>query len=158
MQVPAIVHCAAACRRARPLHPCALLIRSLACPLQAGGVAVDLGAQWIHGREGNQVHADIIRPQGMRCVDTPYDDTVFTQAAGGGWGEMSSAQYSAMEGLYGELESHIAARQNAANDASLRATIDAFVTSRPALTAQQRQWLNFSATSSIEHEYRWAGR
>jgi hypothetical protein len=52
---------------------------------QVGDTAVELGAQWIHGREGNQLLADIIRPNGWACVDTPYDGTVFerSDATGG---------------------------------------------------------------------------
>lgn len=122
--------------------------------VQAGSVAVDLGAQWIHGREGNAVYAEVLQPNNIACVDTPYDNTVFEQATpGGAWTKMSSAAIAAMDALYQKVVDYVASHQNDDTDKSVKATVDAYVAANPALTVRQKQWINATVTSSIEHEY-----
>ncbi len=119
-----------------------------------GTTAVDLGAQWIHGREGNPVYLDIVAPQAMRCVDTPYDPSTVFQQSGTGWAKMSSSQVDAMDARYEQLVTYIGKHQNSATDVSLLQTINRFVASRsPAWSAAQKRQLNFSVTGQIEHEY-----
>lgn len=123
-------------------------------PLQVGTTAVDLGAQWIHGREGNPVYADIVVPQAMRCVDTPYNPSTVFQQSGNSWAKMSSSQVDAMDARYEQLATYIGRQQNSNTDVSLLQTINNFVSSRsPAWSSAQKQQLNFSVTGEIEHEY-----
>jgi hypothetical protein len=124
-------------------------------PPQVGDVAVELGAQWIHGAERNQVLAEVAGPQGWACATTEADGPVFANVTASRWSELSDAQIAANNAAWWDpLAGYIAAQQDAGSDRSLKATIDAYVAAAGrTLSDAGRAWINFTATSLLEHEY-----
>lgn len=117
------------------------------------GAPVDLGAQWIHGVNGNPVAA-LTRLNGIRTVETDYDSRIIYGSNGVQWTAQASAQ---AEQLFNRLrdsvhQSRKLRRDNHLPDQSF-ATAWIATLAAQSLDTTQRAQLDFEANYEIEHEY-----
>ena len=115
------------------------------------GVALDLGASWIHGVQGNPI-TDLARTLGAPLVATSYDSTTTFDHVAGTTRPMDPRRQSRMAALERSLATWVRAAQGADRDTSLYAA----VWGRPevqALDPQDRQLLRHLMNASQEAEY-----
>ena len=117
------------------------------------GAPVDLGAQWIHGVNGNPVAA-LARLNGIKMVETDYDSRIVYGSDGVQWTEQASAK---AEQLFKRLldsvhQTRKSRRDNHLPDQSLAAAWNGILAAQ-SLDAIKRAQLDFEASYEIEHEY-----
>jgi len=105
---------------------------------------VDLGASWIHGREGNPVD-DLARQAGARVMNTRYDAALLLDAGGR---EIDPDLTPAEEMLDAALEQ----AEKAAADLSIRAAVEALPAWQRA-SAADRRLVDYLLNSTLEQEY-----
>jgi monoamine oxidase len=115
-------------------------------------LALDLGASWIHGVNGNPVAA-LARSGRISTVATDYDALWRYEP---GAKELSDSADEALEerfeGLMERVEEEAAALRQPGNaDGSLQAAFDRAAGQR--LSATDRRRLNYMLVSQVEHEY-----
>lgn len=111
------------------------------------GLPVDLGASWIHGIEGNPIHA-LAQRLNAQLAYTDYDDMTRYTAEGA---PLSASADRALEALFERVLAQATAfaeRQN--RDLSLQAALDAVTAS---LTPAERRNLAYAVNTTIEHEF-----
>lgn len=119
----------------------------------ARGLALDMGASWIHGVTGNPIAA-LARELGLATQPTNYDNNLLFDTDGV---EASAALEADVEALFDAVMEAVeeinAARQaDGLPDMSLGAAI-ASAADNLGLSAIQRRRLNFTVNTTIEHEF-----
>jgi monoamine oxidase len=115
------------------------------------GVALDLGASWIHGVQGNPI-TGLAHSLGATLVATSYDSTTTFDHVAGVTRRMDPQRQGRMASLERSLATWVRAAQGAHRDTSLYAA----VWGRPevqALDPQDRQLLRHLMNASQESEY-----
>jgi monoamine oxidase len=114
----------------------------------APGVALDLGASWIHGASKNNPLVDLAKRAGASTK-------AFTLSGRAYWAsgvELSAAEEARQDALLAKMENGVAKRQNSNKDASLLASARAAV-GYEQLSARDRQLVDFNINSNYEQEY-----
>ena len=117
------------------------------------GVAVDLGAAWIHGlRDANPIAA-IAHQEGWQLAETNWDDgDLYIERAG----DVSQVGNSAVNRTWAMYKEVLAAARRAADrrsrDQSLQTAIDAEL-GRRSLSPTDEQLVRYWASSEIEYDY-----
>lgn len=119
----------------------------------ARGLALDMGASWIHGVAGNPI-AELAAERGLATLPTDYDNSWLFDTDGA---EASPAQEAAIETLFDDVMEAVAelsaARQaDGLPDIALGAAI-ATVADDLGLNVSQRRQLAFAVNTTIEHEF-----
>lgn len=115
------------------------------------GVALDLGASWIHGVQGNPI-TGLAQALGAPLVATSYDSTTTFDHVGGVTRRMDPRRQGRMDALERSLATWVRAAQRADRDTSLYAAI--WERSEvQALDPQDRQLLRHLMNASQEAEY-----
>lgn len=113
------------------------------------GTALDMGASWIHGLEGNPL-TRLARQFGAKTVITDYDSLALYNALGQ---RLSIHQRDQVrQRLYTLLDQLEEIREELDEDMSLRAAIEESL-ARQNLSRLARQELNYALNATIEHEY-----
>ena len=115
------------------------------------GIALDLGASWIHGVQGNPI-TDLAQALGVPLVATTYDSTTTFDHVAGATRRMDPQRQGRVDALERSLATWVRAAQRADRDTSLYAAI----WGRPevqALDPQDRQLLRHLMNASQEAEY-----
>jgi monoamine oxidase len=105
---------------------------------------MDLGASWIHGREGNPVEA-LAREAGARRVETSYDRAILLDAAG----EEIDPDLRGAERI---LRRALEAAEDRESDVSVMAAVEASEGWRKA-SAGERRLVQYLINSTLEQEY-----
>ena len=119
----------------------------------ARGLALDMGASWIHGVTGNPIAA-LAGELGLATLPTDYDNNWLYNTDGG---EASAALEAEIEALFDAVMEAVAeisaARQaDGLPDIALGAAI-ASAADDLGLSASQRRQLAFAVNTTIEHEF-----
>ncbi|HHW86783.1 MAG TPA: FAD-dependent oxidoreductase, partial [Chloroflexi bacterium] len=119
----------------------------------ARGLALDMGASWIHGVTGNPIAA-LARDLALTTYPTDYDNNWLYDTNGA---EASDALEAEIEALFDDVMAAVAAISAARQadglpDISLGAAI-ATVADNLGLSVSQRRQLAFAVNTTIEHEF-----
>ena len=119
---------------------------------QLPGLALDLGATWIHGHVGNPLTDLADRYQATRAL-TDYDALKIYGSAG----PLTDAQVLVAEGRWNDVLAQLdtlrmTRQQQALPDISLQAALSQVQTASAYATAEQQE-VNYYLSSNIEHEY-----
>lgn len=113
------------------------------------GLALDLGASWIHGVKGNPL-SELARRAAAPTARTDYDSLWRYDADGS---ELTDRQDAALERRFAALLARVErARQSARPDATLASGFDTALAADPPDPREQRL-LAYMQVSAIEHEY-----
>lgn len=110
---------------------------------------MDLGASWIHGREGNPLEA-LARDAGARLVETRYDRAMLLDAVGA---EIDPD----LRGAERILRRALMAAEDRGSDVSVLAAVEASEGWRKASTGERRL-VQYLINSTLEQEYGGAAR
>lgn len=115
-------------------------------------LAVDLGATWIHGVEGNPL-SEIANTLNAQRFETSYERTALYQADGAALSSAAEEDLAALEQRVMQLLA--TAQENSEDDHSLRKALTPLVEElTPGADAEQlRQWVDFIVSSKLEQEY-----
>ena len=114
----------------------------------APGVALDLGASWIHGASKKNPLVDLAKRAGASTA-------TFTDSGRQYWAsgvELSAAEEARQDALLAKMEKGVASRQSSNKDASLLASARAAV-GYGQLSARDQQLADFLINSNYEQEY-----
>lgn len=114
---------------------------------------MDLGASWIHEVDGNPL-AELATSIGVRTSATRYSSSI---AYGRSGKPFSAAEVQRVEQLQRRIERAIKAAQDADDDRSLQASVEAGL-GWESLDAGDRELVELLLNSTIEHEYAGATR
>ncbi|MEN9224583.1 MAG: NAD(P)/FAD-dependent oxidoreductase [Thermostichus sp. HHBFW_bins_43] len=109
---------------------------------------VDMGASWIHGEEGNPL-TDLANSIEAELVNTSYENAVVYGPSGE---ELEAAEETKLEQWTARVEAALRAGQNQERDQPIQTTVETAL-NWPSLSPEERQWLNFILSTTIEHQY-----
>lgn len=117
------------------------------------GVALDMGATWIHGSRGNPL-TNLARQFTLKTTSTDYDNIWLYDTSGTLIADAAHEQIDArLETLLDELDELRDVFDEAdRDDISLQHAVEQLLAQRNISTRVQRE-LNYSINSAIEHEY-----
>ena len=109
---------------------------------------LDLGASWIHGMRGNPL-TDLARTAQAQLLTTRYDSNITYGTSGK---PLSQAEERRLDALHQQVTSALRRAQDADQDQSIRAVVDAMNLGTGDRAEAQRM-VNFILSSTIETEY-----
>jgi monoamine oxidase len=118
-----------------------------------GDAALDLGASWIHGIDGNPLSA-LVKEYGIKTAQTNYDNIVVYDKSGK---QLDDEKTSQIEAAYGEALEALgkikeSRQENGQPDISLQQALDEYV-AQANISGETLINLNFSINATIEQEY-----
>ncbi len=113
------------------------------------GIALDMGASWLHGVEGNPL-TDIVTENNIETVPTDYDDNAAYASDGR---PLSDDEQEAIDDLFDELMSAVDdLREEADEDMSLQEAINQIIADMD-LSERELIELNYDISTTIESDY-----
>ncbi|MCA9980511.1 MAG: FAD-dependent oxidoreductase, partial [Anaerolineales bacterium] len=109
---------------------------------------LDMGASWIHGPEGNPLTA-VAAQANAQTIATSYDSAITYNSDGQ---PLSDEDEEEIESLSEALADLLAEAQDEDPDRPIQAIVDTAVAAN-ALSAEERRWVDFILSSTLEHEY-----
>jgi monoamine oxidase len=109
---------------------------------------VDMGASWIHGVEGNPL-TDLAHSINTELVNTSYENAVVYDPAGD---ELAAEDEERLEQWLERLQAALRAGQNKERDQPIQTTVETAL-NWPSLSREDRQWLHFLLSTTLEHQY-----
>ncbi|GAB4210814.1 MAG: FAD-dependent oxidoreductase [Roseiflexaceae bacterium] len=113
------------------------------------GLALDLGASWVHGASGNPI-AELARRFKVQTATTDYDSLWRYNPDGS---ELSDADDEAVDNLFERVMAQVETqREDAGDDGPLLAAIER-ARAAQGLDARRRRMLEYAIVTTVEHEY-----
>ncbi len=113
------------------------------------GLALDLGAAWIHRTGGNPITA-VANQLGATLITTDYDDLKRFDASGKPLSaELNRRVEELLERYIGQARKYA---ENQEHDLSLQAAVELILDASP-LSTQDSRLLNYAINTTFEHEY-----